>query len=82
MENNSVRSVWRIDCRRLGLIKQDRSAFSFFVVTERISTEKKVHELAKIAYSEDWWKDALILDIVELGTVHVLDGECLYVNDD
>jgi hypothetical protein len=73
----NVRPLWCVTIK--GLLLSDSCSFEWHVVpldvnADAVSVKREVYR----RFSKEWWEEHIVTDIEKIGSVHVLDGVCLY----
>lgn len=72
-----VMNLWRVECRHLRLCAAERTKFSLHIATKEIH-EKGVVRKIKSRFTHEWWDEVLILDVIEIGKLHMIEDKALY----
>ncbi len=76
--DTSPRSLFRVNIRELQVPFERTRELVWHVALKRYSTVVDAVAAAKHRFTDRWWETHIITDIIELGELHILDGESLY----
>lgn len=78
MENTKVRSLWNFRLRKLGIDNSQRAIFSLHSACRQHCTEQEAVNQIRQRFTPQWWEGYLMIEVTEVGELHMIDGEALY----
>lgn len=74
-----VRELWRVTIQPIpeasGLVPHPSFCWHIAVLHEN---PKSIMALARSRFTSAWWETKMIINIEEIGKLHILDGKSLY----
>lgn len=77
-QGRDPRTLWRVTIRQLEVPFEKTKEFCWHIAAKRYSSPSEIVALARNRFTPKWWETHIITDIVEIGELHIIDGENLY----